>query len=747
MRQMRTAAKRTARAAAPAWALMLVLALAAPAAAQRRDQGHSIGTVSVRGKLIVMHLKPGALGHENLFDLQNRTLTFTPAAGGYRVTAGPLRWDANRGAKLSGPALRLADFAFPFSGRQWRELSVGFSGSIQMGSPGPARHYGAYTIPPRGGVAVPRFAQLAQAAGALVNGPPAICVFFKPRLQGDRYVSQNARRVLITWNDSSPYGGIQDFHWFPTVNQFQAGLYKDGRIVLSYRHLTARDAIVGVYPRLTGGAPRRLAVLPGSAASLKSLRLSTLDGVLLRATFQAAAPLPLPGSHRGGFAYRIRFARPGGGAQTSWVVAAFARRPAAGLRYMAFGPGVSRRVHVHGDRVSVEGVLPPALQSAPAVLVSAHVFSRRRGARAGRPRPAAAIAPRLVHLRGLRNPRVHFAALSAGAGPFPVVYEAFHYYRLPDMHNLACTVIKALGDRFDFLAYYSDFRVDNQEAGTPSNGPRGSTGPQVTGIGRPPGDPAAYCSAGRFQWAFIQPIDAGAIQMQKYPPANAPVGNRFDITHYRKQIDEVRQSDHMPPYMYAMSQIGHEMDHRWNAFLSAQVNGKIIPLGNPVHWRIGLQVPVPFPYVRPTEASIMGGGVWQDNHNGTYTQLDDNYYVPATGYSYLDLYTMGLISPAEVPNFFLLQHLKFVGRDAAGHPIFKADRLDLNIQEVIAADGPRRPGVMRSQRRFNTGMVMIEMPGHQPTARLIREVTGIRRQWIKFFSIVTGRRAHMTANP
>src|SRR5208337_4178174 len=38
--------------------------------------------------------------------------------------------------------------------------------------------------------------------------------------------------------------------------------------------------------------------------------------------------------------------------------------------------------------------------------------------------------------------------------------------------GLSCAVITALGDKFDFLAYYSDFRIDNQEAGTPSDGPK-----------------------------------------------------------------------------------------------------------------------------------------------------------------------------------------------------------------------------------------------------------------------------------
>jgi len=30
---------------------------------------------------------------------------------------------------------------------------------------------------------------------------------------------------------------------------------------------------------------------------------------------------------------------------------------------------------------------------------------------------------------------------------------------------------------------------------------------------------------------------------------------------------------------------------------------------------------------------------------------NDGYFVPATGYSYLDLYLMGVISAAEVPDF------------------------------------------------------------------------------------------------
>jgi hypothetical protein len=143
----------------------------------------------------------------------------------------------------------------------------------------------------------------------------------------------------------------------------------------------------------------------------------------------------------------------------------------------------------------------------------------------------------------------------------------------------------------------------------------------------------------------------------------------------------------------------------------------------------------------------MGGGVWQDNFDGTYTQLADNYYVPASGYSYLDLYLMGLISPAEVPDFFILRNLVPAGKDANGHHIYKADRTKVTIQDVIANEGSRLPDVYHSQRKFNTGMVVIVEHGQKPSRELIERVNGIRGQWIDYWGITTQHRASMTAAP
>jgi hypothetical protein len=71
----------------------------------------------------------------------------------------------------------------------------------------------------------------------------------------------------------------------------------------------------------------------------------------------------------------------------------------------------------------------------------------------------------------------------------------------------------------------------------------------------------------------------------------------------------------------------------------------------------------------------------------------------------------------------------------------------VTIQDVIANEGPRLPDVNHSQRRFNTGMVVIVEHGKRPSRELIERVNGIRQQWIGYWAITTQRRASMSANP
>ncbi|HYL78955.1 MAG TPA: hypothetical protein VEU96_32490 [Bryobacteraceae bacterium] len=712
----------------------------------RQDPGRSIGTVSTRGDLIVVTLNEGVLGKANLFDLVHRTMKFTPEGRGYRAQNLALQWDSEFGDKISNPQVSLHNFAFPFSGKSWDSLSVGITGSLRFGE--------AQGAGRGGGVSIGRFDQLQEAARTLINTVPAICVFFKPRMSGARYVKELPDRVVITWELTEPAGNIQDFTWTPTVNRFQAVLRRDGSIEMSYDQVTAKDAIVGLYPMVTGNTEREIATLKSDEhrgvaghLDLRGVKVSVVDGLFLKVTFETGGAVLADGDPQiAGIAYRVAFdsnssaKRESRAHDLTWAirgVGPFGRGGRAS-RYIASGPGAMAGVKVSGKTISMQGTLPAALKSGDRIAISVDVEAP------GTPPVAVAqIHANAVTLTGIGSPEVDLSSLKRQDGPFTVLYESFHYLSLPNPRDLSCTVLKALGDKFDFLAYYSDFRVDNQEAGTPSNGPLGGN---VTGIGQTQRGLESYCSAGRFQWGFVQPVYVGSNQMQERPPEGLTDLNTRNIASYQRQLGERSSDGKMLGYNYAMSQIGHEMGHRWAAFVSAKVGGEVIPLG-PTHWARGLQAPVAFPYQRPSEASAMGGGVWQDNFDGTYTQLDDDYYVPATGWSFLDLYLMGMIGAAEVPDFFILRNLAPAGADANGHPIFRADRTKVTVQDVIAVEGPRLPDVYHSQRKFNTGIVVIVEHGATPSKELLERSNGIREQWIEYWSTTTGHRASMTASP
>jgi hypothetical protein len=748
------------------WMMIPLMALCNPANAQGRGEpGKPIGTISTQGDLIVMTLDEGALGKANLFDLVGRTLRFAPDGSGYRVENLPLQWDSEFGPEMTGSQASLANFTFPFSGKDWNSFSVGVTGSMTFGeAAGGARAgRGAGGGGRGGGISVDRFAELHDAARTLIDTVPAISVFFKPRMSGTRYWKELSDRAVVTWSLTEPVAGIQDMTWTPTVNRFQAVLRKDGAIEMSYQDVAAKDAIVGVYPLVRGGAEKEIATIAGSENAavaphldITGVKLAALDGLFLKATVTTRGPV-LPESDPGiaGVIYRVCLsaAKPvescsqDAHADAIWTIQGGAggrggRGGGGAPRYVASGAGVSTGVKVDGNTISVQGTLPEGFKAGARIFVYAAAQTRGNP-----PVTVDQVGPEAVKLAGLGSPAVDFSSVKKEDGPFAVVYEAFYYMKPPRAVDLTCTVIKALGDKFDMLAYYSDFRIDNPEAGTSSSGPLGGgpAGGAVTGIGANQRNLESYCSQGRFQWQFIQPVYVGSNQMQERPPAGIADTSTHNIVAYDHQLGERWPDGHMPPYDYAMSQIGHEMGHRWSAFVSANVNGEIIPLG-PTHWARGLQAPVAFPYQRPVEASAMGGGVWQDNFDGTFTQLDDDYYVPATGWSYLDLYLMGLIAPSEVPDFFILRNLVPAGRDANERPIFKADRTKVTIQNVIAVEGPRLPDVDHSQKQFNTGMVVVVEHGHKPSKELIDRTNAIKDRWMDYWATTTGHRSSMTTS-
>ena len=241
--------------------------------------------------------------------------------------------------------------------------------------------------------------------------------------------------------------------------------------------------------------------------------------------------------------------------------------------------------------------------------------------------------------------------------------------------------------------------MDDQEAGTRSVG---DIGQKVTGIG-PRMDIGLrlqdYCSQGRLQVTWYQPVWVGSVQAQERHPNGNFAG-----------------------YNMAVAQIGHELAHRWSTRSRAFVNGETVELRGPhdpwgmsgaTHWPQSVHAPVPFPFSRPVEASIMGGANWKDNGDGTFTLLANGTMNPASGYSYLELYLMGFLPASKVPDFFVLRNQRNVGRSPEGNTIVSAEKVRITIQ--TCAQRPARAVVENAPKAFNTAMVAVTLHGRQPS--------------------------------
>jgi hypothetical protein len=85
-------------------------------AVDRSNRGEVIGTVTSVGELAILELDEGVIAEANLFDLEGRTLRFTPVEGGYQVENLPLEWDAEYGAEVEDGAVPFEGFEFPSRG-------------------------------------------------------------------------------------------------------------------------------------------------------------------------------------------------------------------------------------------------------------------------------------------------------------------------------------------------------------------------------------------------------------------------------------------------------------------------------------------------------------------------------------------------------------------------------------------------------------------------------------------------------
>ena len=136
----------------------------------------------------------------------------------------------------------------------------------------------------------------------------------------------------------------------------------------------------------------------------------------------------------------------------------------------------------------------------------------------------------------------------------------------------------------------------------------------------------------------------------------------------------------------------------------------------------------------------MGGRYWRDNGDGTFTPLDGYW---GGGHSWLDLYLVGLADASEVPDTFILRNLEPVRAGDQFGP-HTGEQEWVSIEQVIAAEGPRKPPSEQARSVFNAAFVYLLEPGGAPDPDMLRLHAEYRDKVLEHWFHITGGRSRMT---
>ena len=184
----------------------------------------------------------------------------------------------------------------------------------------------------------------------------------------------------------------------------------------------------------------------------------------------------------------------------------------------------------------------------------------------------------------------------------------------------------------------------------------------------------------------------------------------------------------------------HEFGHRWLYFFSIKENGQTGRFLNPIsaHPAAYVHTPSAYPVYGGNESSVMGGAYFTAQPDGSYKA-----YVSNNGFSWTDLYLMGLAAPEEVPPWFYIANTDL---PKAYWPVQGAvangERRDVKLSQVTEVHGPRNPSVALSQRRFRVLFVLVT-ENAEPTEAEVARLNLWRTVMERNFELATGGRGRL----
>lgn len=279
----------------------------------------------------------------------------------------------------------------------------------------------------------------------------------------------------------------------------------------------------------------------------------------------------------------------------------------------------------------------------------------------------------------------------------------FSWYRdRPRLNEVALArrVYAEAPDRFDFLAVFTDRVVESSHlvgSVTVAN--------DVRGIGMPIFNHARVFGSQNLEHIVLM----NSLSFYDDNPARPP---------------------RIPSYSYAPSTLavlGHELGHRW----LAHAGEPLVAPGRRGHWN----------YFLETDGSFMGGSRLTDNSDGTFTTGE-----VMSRFGPLDQYLMGVRSPEEVSDFFVVDEPYGIDVPSDAPPeagtTFGGERRDLSVDDVIDQLGTRTP-IEDGVKVFRMGFVLVVPRGATPSENDLAKLQRIRRTFGPYFRAATDGRARV----
>ena len=186
-----------------------------------------------------------------------------------------------------------------------------------------------------------------------------------------------------------------------------------------------------------------------------------------------------------------------------------------------------------------------------------------------------------------------------------------------------------------------------------------------------------------------------------------------------------------------------EIGHHWGAYTGfkykagdKQTNYSICLGNQPGHWSSYFDDDAsPMDYDESELKLPSGTSVdWIDNGDGTFSprRIGQGQY----RFSKLDLYLMGLMSPAGVGEFYLIKNPKPSGKDVRG------TRMNLSLDNILLANGKRVPTSTSSPKSFTNAFILLTKNASKATA-FAKKIDAVRERYSRAYGVSTGGRGRV----